>query len=161
MIIFAYIICVAFFIKFLHYSIGSPIQGEYYTGRIFSFYGGFISKLYKQWEEKESKRVWQIYDNWKAQKDCELNQKLQNASLSESDAIYKEYLKEIEYQYKTVETDMKTNPYSMMGACPICFGFWVGLFVWILICIFNPLNYWFIVLGSTTSTILSRYIKVQ
>ena len=55
---------------------------EFYSGRIFSFYGRFISDKYKQWEQKEYDRVWSIYDNWKLNKDKELNDKLKNASIN-------------------------------------------------------------------------------
>ena len=81
-------------IVFLHYCIGSPLQGEYYTGRIFSFYGAFISKLYLAFEAKEKQRVWANYNEWKQQRDKELNKELQNKTATECTDIYVEYLDE-------------------------------------------------------------------
>lgn len=161
MMLILYFITIPFFIKFVHYCIGSPIQGEYYTGRIFSFYGRFISNKYKEWEQKENDRVWAIYDYWKLNKDKELNEKLQNASFDQTDKIYKDFLKEVESEYNKIESKMKPNPYSMMGACPVCFGVWIGLFCWFFICILHPLPIWFCLIGSASSTILSRYIKIN
>jgi len=89
-------------IVFLHYCIGSPIQGEYYTGRIFSFYGAFISKLYLDFEQKEKQRVWAKYNAWKQQRDKELNEELQNKTATECTDIYVEYLNETDKKYKEV-----------------------------------------------------------
>lgn len=161
MLIFIYFLTIPFFIKFLHYCIGSPIQGDFYSGRIFSFYGRFISERYNQFENKEKIRVWSKYNEWKQQKDIELNENLKNSSFDETDSIYKQFLKEVDFEYNRVENKMKPNPYSMLGACPICFGMWVGLFCWIFICILHPLPIWFSIIGSSTSTILSRYIKID
>jgi hypothetical protein len=49
----------------------------------------------------------------------------------------------------------------MLGACPICFGTWVGLILWTAICLLNPFQLWWILIGSPTSVVLSRYIKIQ
>lgn len=148
-------------IVFLHYCIGSPIQGEYYTGRIFSFYGAFISKLYLDFEAKEKQRVWAKYNAWKQQRDKELNEELQNKSATECTDIYVGYLDETDKKYKEVESTMKNNPYSMLGACPICFGTWVSLFTFTFFIIFVPLPWWYIFIGTPASVILSRYIKLS
>lgn len=161
MIILLYFVTIPFVIKFLHYCIGSPIQGDYYSGRIFSFYGRFISERYNQFENKEKVRVWSKYNEWKQQKDIELNNNLKNSSFDQSDKIYKDFLKEVEYQYNRVENNMKPNPFSMLGACPICFGTWIALFCWIIICILHPLPIWISLIGSASSTILSRYININ
>jgi hypothetical protein len=151
----------AFAIKFLHYCIGSPVQGEYYTGRIFSAYGKFISKLYLDFESKEKNRVWANYNAWKQKRDKELNEQLQNKTANEADAIYKDYLQQIQHVYNNVENNMKNNPWSMLGACPICFGTWVSLFTFTFFVIFVPLPWWFIFIGTPAAVIISRYIKIS
>ena len=148
-------------IVFLHYCIGSPIQGEYYTGRIFSFYGAFISKLYLDFEAKEKQRVWAKYNAWKQQRDKELNEELQNKSATECTDIYVGYLDETDKKYKEVANTMKNNPYSMLGACPICFGTWVSIFTFTFFIIFVPLPWWYIFIGTPAAVILSRYIKIS
>ena len=129
-------------IVFLHYCIGSPIQGEYYTGRIFSAYGAFISKRYLDFETKEKNRVWAKYNAWKIKRDIILNGELKNKTAEESDVIYKEYLQQVEHVYNDTENNMKNNPWSMAGACPICFGTWVALFTFTFFVIFVPLPWW-------------------
>ena len=148
-------------IVFLHYCIGSPIQGEYYTGRIFSAYGAFISKLYLDFEQKEKQRVWAKYNAWKQQRDKELNEELQNKTATECTDIYVGYLDETDKKYKEVENTMKNNPYSMLGACPICFGTWVSIFTFTFFIIFVPLPWWYIFIGTPAAVILSRYIKIS
>ena len=148
-------------IVFLHYCIGSPIQGEYYTGRIFSAYGAFISKRYLHFEQKEKMRVWAKYNAWKQQRDKELNEELQNKTATECTDIYVEYLDETDKKYKEVENTMKNNPYSMFGACPICFGTWVSIFTFTFFIIFVPLPWWYIFIGTPAAVILSRYIKIS
>jgi hypothetical protein len=148
-------------IKFLHYCIGSPVQGEYYTGRIFSAYGKFISKLYLDFESKEKSRVWANYNAWKQKRDKELNEQLQNKTANEADTIYKDYLQQIQHVYNDVENNMKNNPWSMLGACPICFGTWVSLFTFTFFVIFVPLTWWFIFIGTPAAVIISRYIKIS
>jgi hypothetical protein len=151
----------AFAIKFLHYCIGSPVQGEYYTGRIFSAYGAFISKLYLDFEDKEKNRVWAKYNVWKIKRDIELNEELENKTAEESQNIYDDYLQNIDAVYNDVENNMKNNPYSMLGACPICFGTWVSLFTFTFFVIFAPLPWWYIFIGTPTAVIISRYIKLS
>jgi hypothetical protein len=148
-------------IVFLHYCIGSPIQGEYYTGRIFSAYGAFISKSYLHFEQKEKMRVWAKYNAWKQQRDKELNEELQNKTATECTDIYVEYLDETDKKYKEVENTMKNNPWSMAGACPICFGTWVSIFTFTFFIIFVPLPWWYIFIGTPAAVILSRYIKIS
>ena len=148
-------------IVFLHYCIGSPIQGEYYTGRIFSTYGAFISKLYLDFEQKEKQRVWAKYNAWKQERDKELNEELQNKTATECTDIYVGYLDETDKKYKEVENTMKNNPYSMLGACPICFGTWVSIFTFTFFIIFVPLPWWYIFIGTPAAVILSRYIKIS
>jgi len=151
----------AFAIKFLHYCIGSPVQGEYYTGRIFSAYGAFISKLYLDFEDKEKNRVWAKYNAWKIKRDIELNEELENKTAEESQNIYDDYLQNIDAVYNDVENNMKNNPYSMLGACPICFGTWVSIFTFTFFIIFGPLPWWYIFIGTPTAVIISRYIKLS
>jgi hypothetical protein len=148
-------------IVFLHYCIGSPIQGEYYTGRIFSFYGAFISKKYLDFEHKEKQRVWANYSYWKQKRDKELNEDLQNKTADECNDIYEEYLNEVNNMHNSVENNMKKNPWSMLGACPICFGTWVSMITFTFFVIFVPLPWWFIFIGTPASVILSRYIKIS
>lgn len=148
-------------IVFLHYCIGSPIQGEYYTGRIFSFYGAFISKKYLDFEHKEKQRVWAKYNEWKVKRDNILNAELENKTVEQADTIYKEYLQQIDSVYNNVENNMKNNPWSMLGACPICFGTWVSMITFTFFVIFVPLPWWFIFIGTPASVILSRYIKIS
>ena len=148
-------------IKFLHYCIGSPLQGEYYTGRIFSAYGKFISKRYLDFEDKEKSRVWAKYNAWKIKRDIQLKGQLKNKTAEQSESIYKDYLQQVEHVYNDVENNMKNNPWSMAGACPICFGTWVSLFTFTFFVIFVPLPWWFIFIGTPTSVIVSRYIKIS
>ncbi len=148
-------------IVFLHYCIGSPIQGEYYTGRIFSFYGAFISKQYLHFEEKEKQRVWAKYNEWKQTRDKYLNEDLQNKTAEECTDVYNEYLDEVNKMHSNVENNMKNNPWSMAGACPICFGTWVSIFTFTFFVIFVPLPWWYIFIGTPTAVILSRYIKIK
>jgi hypothetical protein len=150
----------AFAIKFLHYTIGSPVQGEYYTGRIFSAYGKFISKRYLDFEDKEKKRVWAKYLDWKGKRNRNLEKQLENKTAEESEVIYKDFLQEVDIVYKDVENNMKNNPWSMAGACPICFGTWVSLFTFTFFIIFVPLQWWFIFIGTPAAVIISRYIKI-
>lgn len=145
----------------MHYCIGSPVQGEYYTGRIFSAYGAFISKLYLDFEDKEKNRVWAKYNVWKIKRDIELNEELENKTAEESQNIYDDYLQNIDAVYNDVENNMKNNPYSMLGACPICFGTWVSLFTFTFFVIFAPLPWWYIFIGTPTAVIISRYIKLS
>jgi hypothetical protein len=151
----------AFAIKFLHYCIGSPVQGEYYTGRIFSAYGVFISKRYLDFETKEKNRVWAKYNVWKIQRDSKLNGELENKTAEQADTIYKDYLQQVEHVYNDVENNMKNNPWSMLGACPICFGTWVSLFTFTFFIIFVPLPWWYIFIGTPAAVIVSRYIKIS
>jgi hypothetical protein len=151
----------AFAIKFLHYCIGSPVQGEYYTGRIFSAYGKFISKRYLDFEDKEKKRVWAKYLDWKGKRNRNLEKQLENKTAEESEVIYKDFLEKVDIVYKDVENNMKNNPWSMLGACPICFGTWVSLFTFTFFVIFVPLPWWFIFIGTPASVIVSRYIKIS
>jgi hypothetical protein len=146
---------------FLHYCIGSPIQGEYYTGRIFSAYGAFISKRYLDFETKEKQHVWAKYNAWKIKRDVYLNGQLENKTAEESDVIYKDYLQQVEHVYNDTENNMKNNPWSMAGACPICFGTWVALFTFTFFVIFVPLPWWFIFIGTPAAVIVSRYIKLS
>lgn len=150
----------AFAIKFLHYCIGSPVQGEFYTGRIFSAYGKFISDKYNQFEAKEKNRVWANYNKWKLKRDIELNAQLENKTVEHADSIYKEYLQQIDMVYNDVENNMKNNPWSMLGACPICFGTWISLFTFTFFIIFVPLPWWYIFIGTPAAVIVSRYIKI-
>jgi hypothetical protein len=150
----------AFAIKFLHYCIGSPVQGEYYTGRIFSAYGKFISDKYNQFEAKEKKRVWDKYTEWKNKRNRYLEKQLEGKTAEESEVIYKDYLQQVDIVYKDVENNMKNNPWSMAGACPICFGTWISLFTFTFFIIFVPLPWWFIFIGTPTAVIVSRYIKI-
>ena len=150
----------AFAIKFLHYCIGSPVQGEYYTGRIFSAYGKFISKHYLDFEDKEKKRVWAKYLDWKGKRNRNLEKQLENKTAEESEVIYKDFLQEVDKVYKDVENNMKNNPWSMAGACPICFGTWVSLFTFTFFIIFVPLPWWYIFIGTPAAVIVSRYIKI-
>jgi hypothetical protein len=148
-------------IKFLHYCIGSPVQGEYYTGRIFSAYGKFISKRYLDFEDKEKNRVWAKYNAWKIKRDIQLKSELENKTAEQADSIYKDYLQQVEHVYNDVENNMKNNPWSMLGACPICFGTWVSLFTFTFFVIFVPLPWWYIFIGTPTAVIVSRYIKIS
>jgi hypothetical protein len=148
-------------IKFLHYCIGSPVQGEYYTGRIFSAYGKFISKRYLDFEDKEKNGVWAKYNAWKIQRDSKLKGQLENKTAEQADSIYKDYLQQVEHVYNDVENNMKNNPWSMLGACPICFGTWVSLFTFTFFVIFVPLPWWYIFIGTPTAVIVSRYIKIS
>ena len=150
----------AFAIKFLHYCIGSPVQGEYYTGRIFSAYGKFISKRYLDFEDKEKKRVWAKYLDWKGKRNRNLEKQLENKTAEESEVIYKDFLQEVDIVYKDVENNMKNNPWSMAGACPICFGTWVSFFTFTFFIIFVPLPWWYIFIGTPAAVIVSRYIKI-
>ncbi len=153
-------IFIAFAIKFLHYCIGSPVQGEYYTGRIFSDYGKFISKKYLDFEAKEKKRVWDNYLEWKGKRNRYLEKQLENKTAEESEVIYKDFIEQVDLVYKDVENNMKNNPWSMLGACPICFGTWVSLFTFTFFVIFVPLPWWFIFIGTPAAVIISRYIKI-
>ncbi len=161
MMIFIYILVVACCIKFLHYCIGSPIQGEFYSGRIFSSYGRWISYKYNDFEEREKKRVYSVFETWKHAMDIKLQNDLKTAAQTETEAIYKHFVETVDKEYKRIEHKMKPNPFSMLGACPICFGTWVGLILWTAICLLNPFQLWWILIGSPTSVVLSRYIKIQ
>ncbi len=145
----------------MHYCIGSPVQGEYYTGRIFSAYGKFISKRYLDFEDKEKNNVWAKYNAWKIQRDSKLKGQLENKTAEQADSIYKDYLQQVEHVYNDVENNMKNNPWSMLGACPICFGTWVSLFTFTFFVIFVPLPWWYIFIGTPTAVIVSRYIKIS
>jgi hypothetical protein len=144
-------------IKFLHYCIGSPVQGEYYTGRIFSAYGKFISKRYLDFEDKEKNRVWAKYNAWKIKRDIQLKSELENKTAEQSESIYKDYLQQVEHVYNDVENNMKNNPWSIPGAC---FGTWVSLFTFTFFVIFVPLPWWYIFIGTPAAVIISRYIKI-
>ena len=150
----------AFAIKFLHYCIGSPVQGEYYTGRIFSAYGKFISKRYLDFEDKEKKRVWAKYLDWKGKRNRILEKQLENKTAEESEVIYKDFLEQVDMVYKDVENNMKNNPWSMAGVCPICFGTWVSFITFTFFIIFVPLPWWYIFIGTPAAVIISRYIKI-
>ena len=146
---------------FLHYCIGSPIQGEFYSGRIFSAYGHWVSEKYLDFERKEKKRVWAKYSDWKDKKDDKLNQDMQEKTAEESQNIYDDYLQNIDTVYNDVENNMKANPYSKLGACPICFNTWVSLICFTFFIIFVPLTWWYIFIGTPTAVIISRYIKLS
>jgi hypothetical protein len=137
------------------------VQGEYYTGRIFSAYGKFISKRYLDFEDKEKKRVWDKYLDWKGKRNRYLEKELENKTAEESEVIYKDFLEQVDIVYKDVENNMKNNPWSMLGACPICFGTWVSLFTFTFFVIFVPLPWWFIFIGTPAAVIISRYIKIS
>jgi hypothetical protein len=153
-------IFIAFAIKFLHYCIGSPVQGEFYTGRIFSAYGKFISKKYLDFETKEKKRVWDKYLDWKAKRDQYLVKQLEGKTAEQSEIIYKDFLEQVDLVYKDVENNMKNNYWSMAGACPICFGTWISLIISLFFVIFVMLPWWSISICTPTAVILSRYIKI-
>jgi hypothetical protein len=146
---------------FLHYCIGSPLQGEFYSGRIFSDYGHWVSKKYNQFELNEKHRVWSKYSIWKQKKDAKLNEDLKDKTAEQSEKIYYDYLQEVDAVYNDVENNMKANPYSMLGACPICFSTWVSFFCFTFFIIFVPLPWWYIFIGTPTAVIISRYIKIS
>jgi len=148
-------------ISFLHYCIGSPIQGEFYTGRIFSAYGKFISDKYNAFEAKEKKRVWDEYLNWKQKRNLLLEKELKNKSAEESEIIYKDFLQQVDLVYNNVENNMKSNPWSMLGACPICFGTWISLLISLFFVIFVMLPWWYIFICTPAAVIISRYIKIS
>ncbi len=147
--------------KFLHYCIGSPVQGEFYTGRIFSFYGNFISKKYNEFETKEHHRVYNNYNAWKHDFDLTLQANLENKSFEETQYIYKDYLLKVQSVYEDIENNKRVNPYSALGACPICFSTWIALIMTFFYIIFVPIAWYWILLIPPTSVILSRYISIK
>jgi hypothetical protein len=155
------IIAVAAFIKFIHYSIGSPIHADFYSGRIFSFYGRFISDRYEAWELKESARVWAKYGRWKQDQDKQLQSDLDKCDSITATYLYNEYLERVDIAHKKVESTMRANPYSMLGACPICFGTWVGLLTWSVLVFFTGIAWWWIILGTPLSVWLSRFVNYK
>lgn len=148
-------------IVFLHYCIGSPIQGEFYTGRIFSFYGKFISEKYNQFEANEKKRVWDKYLIWKDKQNRILEKNFEGKTAEESEVIYKEFIQRVDAVYNNVENQMRANPWSMAGACPICFGTWIGLIISLFFVIFVMLPWWYIFICTPAAVIISRYIKIS
>lgn len=146
--------------SFLHYCIGSPIQGEFYSGRIFSDYGRFISRKYLEFEDAEHKRVWNKYGAWKQKRDEKLERELLGLTANQAQMVYDEYLQQVDAVYKDVENGMRANPYSMLGACPICFSTWISFFCFIFFIIFVPLPWWFIFAGTPAAVVLSRYLKI-
>lgn len=155
------IIVTAAVCKFLHYCIGSPIHGEFYSGRIFSDYGKWVSRKYNKFEIKERRRVWDEYAKWKEERDKTLNAKLENKTIEQSNEIYNEYLTQVDAVYNTVEDNMKMNPYSALGACPVCFSTWIALVLFVFYVIFVPLPIWWVFIGAPASVVLSRYIKIN
>lgn len=145
---------------FLHYCIGSPVQGEFYSGRIFSAYGRFISRKYLEFEHDEKIRVWRNYSEWKLLRDGELERELYGLSPEQSNKIYQDYLQQVDAVYNDTENKMRANPYSMLGACPVCFSTWVSLFCFVFFIIFVPFPWWYIFIGTPTAVIISRYIKI-
>lgn len=145
---------------FLHYCIGSPLHGEFYSGRIFSAYGRFISTKYLDWEKQESNRVWRNYSEWKVLRDEQLERDLYGKNAHDSELVYEDYLQQVDFVYKDTENKMRANPYSMLGACPICFSTWVSLFCFTFFIIFVPFPWWYIFIGSPAAVIISRYIKI-
>jgi hypothetical protein len=154
------IIITAAVCRFLHYCIGSPIQGEYYTGRIFSDYGKWISKKYLAFEEKEHSRVWADYLQWKKLADKKLSEDLENKTEEQAKLVYYEYLQRVDAVFNDVENNKKLNMYSGLGACPICFSTWVSLIMFIFFIIFVPLPWWWIFVGAPSAVVLSRYINL-
>jgi hypothetical protein len=147
--------------KFLHYCVGSPIQGEFYTGRIFSAYGRYISKKYNDFEKKEHSRVWSKYNIWKVERDAALNEELKNKTVEESQIIYAQYLMQVEAMFNDVENNKRVNPYSSLGACPVCFSTWVSLLLSVFYIIFVPIAWYWLFLLPPAAVILSRYITVK
>jgi hypothetical protein len=147
--------------KFLHYCIGSPIQGEFYSGRIFSAYGKWLSNKYNKFETKEHKRVYLDYENWKKERDLKLQADLEGKTAEQSQIIWNEFLSQVEAVYNDIESNKKVNPYSALGACPICFSTWVSLFLYVFYIIFVPVSWFWVFIGTPAAVILSRYIKIQ
>ena len=129
---------VAFFVRFVNYCIGDPRVLEdgntnVFVGRIFSFYGLWLTSKYNAHYNKQVER-------WNEQLS-----KLTNPTEAEIQAI---------------TANIKPSVYSMLGMCPVCFGTWLSLASWIAICAVFQLSFFWIIFCVPTSTILAVRIKV-
>jgi len=139
-IIISCLLCVlvAFFVRFVNYCIGDPRVLEdgntnVYVGRIFSFYGLWLTSKYNAHYNKQVER-------W----NDELS-KLKDPTQQDIQAI---------------TANIKPTIYSALGMCPVCFGTWISTIAWLFTLPCFELSFFWIIFCVPTSTILAIRIKV-
>lgn len=138
MILSLFTIAVACFCVLLHYVIGSPFGSEYFSGRPLSFYGAFIARKHKIYEENELKRLSDKFN-----------------SLIPTTAADK--VEELEAK---INAQYRPNPYNMFGCCPICFFTWVSIILWAIILVIIGNNLLLLPLLVPVSVVISNRIKL-
>jgi hypothetical protein len=157
---------IAAMIRFLHYCIGSPsIDTETgnpvtHKGRIFSIYGRFISSRYILFENKEDARTRSNFNAWQQKRIIEHEREMESASPLEQHNLIEQLQKDIEKTKADFESRRKPNPWMAAGMCPICFGTWVSLVLWLFVPIMFGIEPGFVIFGIPTSVIISNRLKI-
>ena len=68
--------------------------------------------------------------------------------------------KDIEKTKADFESRRKPNPWMAAGMCPICFGTWVSLALWLFVPIMFGIEPGFVIFGIPTSVIISNRLKI-
>jgi hypothetical protein len=131
-------IFVACFVRLGYYSIGEPKETEngvsFTQGRIFSFYGAFILKMYIMYNNKESGRIFKKF-------------KQIQAKLPEDVSAI------------VAAGKYKPSLWMALGVCPVCFSIWLGLLIWIIVlAAFGLSVFWLPLAIPTSSMILFRIL---
>jgi hypothetical protein len=155
-----WIICVSCLISFLHFCIGSPKGDQFSTGRIFSFWGRFVTERWLMVDEKLNMKIEGELKVIQEREIIILNQKLRNHQ-NNSKKIIEEFNKKILNEKKRLESNKGINLYSALGSCYICFGTWISILSWINLIIIENLDLYWLFLAIPTSVILSKYVKIE
>lgn len=125
---------------FLHWCMGEPNE-DYEQGRIFSWYGRFISSNYVAHMDREETRLEGVYFTWleRAQKEFnrEIRQEKERMPTEEftrwnEGQIIAFNVKCTNYKYKLLK-QVKLSVWKPLGACFICFMTWVSITVFITV----------------------------
>jgi hypothetical protein len=144
----------ACFIRFAHYCIGEPNGEDYQVGRIFSFWGRFVSQGYVRAWNNETNRLWAKYEAWKAKKDAELMEVLKVAVNAERVRLTKKFNAEVEEKQNDIENHRRSMIWSALGACLVCFGTWIAMVLWgFFILLGVPV--WVFIFGVTASVMVA------
>jgi hypothetical protein len=153
-------------ISFLHYCIGSPSfdpdtgNPVTHSGRIFSIWGRFIASRYIQSENKQNDRIRANFYAWQQKRIIQHEREMENASPLEQHNLIEQLQKDIENAKIEFESKRKPNPWMAAGMCPICFGTWVSLVLWLFVPIMFGINPAFVIFGIPTSVIISNRLKL-
>lgn len=142
--VFIFILCVLVgcLSTFLHYCIGEPrfseAGAEFKAGRIFAFYGRWVSVGYQKAYKKEYDRINGIFQE---------EGRRTNGNISD--------IREFE-----IMSSFRPLVWQALGACPICFGTWISIIAFAVLLPTFALSIFWLSLCVPTSTIISGRIRI-